>query len=468
MHTVKPIIMIGERMKQHFSFSSRLSIAAAVLVATAGVSACSDDSTSPGGGTPGAVAISAAPATTSQVAVAIPGPAVLVTGEGGAPLPGVIVKFTVQGGGAVQYPIATTDANGIASAGLWQIGPKVGSNIVTATVEGLAPVTFTVASQAGPAAAIGTFSGNAQSGAPGSALANPLVVRITDAGGNPKSGATVTFTVTSGGGSLSTTTATTNAAGLATSGTWTLGAGQCGQTVRATSGTLVVDFSASSRGTISVDGSASGTLAAGDCVIDGKFADEYDMTTAAGAINVSISAGFGGLAQAVTSDGSSLIASGNVFRLLTASSSKAIRATSETAGATGAYTVSVASASSDVNGCEPVYIELGASTNQTLSASDCQDPYFGVSGDPYLVYVPAGVAFKVSQTSSTLDSEFAVFSPTGTLLVDRDTGGSETFTLTAATSGFYKIVSSSYCLVFDDVYAAGCDLSGYKLTVERP
>jgi len=72
-------------------------------------------------------------------------------------------------------------------------------------------------SQAGPAAAMGIFSGNGQSGAPGANLANPLVVRITDAGGNVKPGASVTFAVTSGGGSLTTTTVTTDANGLGTS-----------------------------------------------------------------------------------------------------------------------------------------------------------------------------------------------------------------------------------------------------------
>ena len=455
-------------MKHDFFFSKRFSVAVSVLVASAVVAACSEDTGPDGGGTPSAVAVAVAPATTSQVATAIPGPSVVVTGAGGTPVAGVQVKFTVAGGGAVQFPIATTDAQGIASSGFWQIGPKVGSNVVTATVEGLSPVTFTVASQAGPAAAIGSFSGSGQSGAPGSALANRLVVRVTDAGGNPKSGTAVTFAVTAGGGALSATTATTDAAGIATSGVWTLGTGQCGQSVSATAGTLVTSFVASSRSTIEVDGGVSGTLASGDCVIDGKFADEFDLTTASGAITVSMTGTVNPLAQVVTSDGTALVASSSSFRLLTASGSKAVRATTVTAGETGSYTLSVASASSAVTDCSPVYIEMGASTTQTLSASDCQDSYFGVSGDPYLVFVPAGVSVRVSQTSSTLDSEFAIFSPTGALVVDRDTGGSETFTFTASTSGFYKIVSSSYCLVFDDVYAAGCDLSGYTLKVEKP
>jgi hypothetical protein len=468
---MKDFLLVSKR----FAFASTLFVGAAVLAS------CSSDTTSSGGGTPTAIAASVEPVTASQVAVAVDGPCVLVTGSGGQPVAGVTVNFTVSGGGAVQFPIATTDASGIACSGAWQIGPKVGSNVVTATVEGLEPVSFTLASSAGPAAAIGPFSGNAQSGAPGSTLANPLVVRITDAGGNPKPGVVVTFAVTSGDGSLSSTTATTDASGLATSGSWTLGTGQCGQTVLATAGTLSVTFSASSRGTVTVGGSASGSLAVGDCVINGKFADEYDMTTTAGAINVAMTATFDALAQVVTSDGSALVASDDnsgggtnaAFRLITAASSKAVRATSAAASQTGSYTVTVSSTTDQVTTCAPVYIEIGASTTQTLAATDCADPYFGVAGDPYLVFIPAGTTVRISQTAIPLDAEMALVSPTGTVLVDRDNGGvgasgTEIINFTATTAGFYKIVASSYCLVFDDVYRASCDLGAYTLSVIKP
>jgi hypothetical protein len=478
---VNPIFMTGDGMKHYFYFSKRLSLACAVVVAAAALASCSNDTTSPSGGTPAAVAVSVAPATASQVATAIPGPSVLVTGAGGAPVAGVIVKFTASGGGAVQYPIATTDAQGIASGGLWQVGPKVGTNTVTATVEGLAPVTFTLASSAGPAAAIGPFSGSGQTGAPGSTLANPLVVRITDAGGNPKSGAVVTFAVTSGAGTLSSTTATTNASGLATSGSWTLGLGQCGQTVRATAGTLISDFTASSRGTVSVDGTADGTLSAGDCVFGGAFADEYDLTTPSGAVNISMTAGFDALAQVVTSDGTALVASDDnsgggtnaAFRLVTAAGSKAVRATSASAGATGSYSVSVASTSADVTNCSPVFIEIGASTDQTLSPSDCTTNYAGVAGDQFLVYIPAGITVRISETAIPLDALIAFLSPTGSLIVERDNGGvgasgTEVINFTAPTSGFYKVVASSYCLVYNDPYQAGCDYGPYTLSVIKP
>ncbi|AFZ02039.1 N,N-dimethylformamidase beta subunit family domain-containing protein [Calothrix sp. PCC 6303] len=66
-------------------------------------------------------------------------------------------------------------------------------------------------------------SGDNQTGATGSTLPNPLVVEVKDSGGNPQSGVTVNFAVTGGGGSVSPTSAVTNASGQAST-TLTLGA----------------------------------------------------------------------------------------------------------------------------------------------------------------------------------------------------------------------------------------------------
>ncbi|MBW4612840.1 MAG: DUF4082 domain-containing protein [Desmonostoc vinosum HA7617-LM4] len=67
------------------------------------------------------------------------------------------------------------------------------------------------------------FSGDNQSGTVGTALANPLVVQVKNSAGNPQSGVTVNFAVTGGGGSVSPTSAVTNASGQAST-TLTLGA----------------------------------------------------------------------------------------------------------------------------------------------------------------------------------------------------------------------------------------------------
>ena len=67
-----------------------------------------------------------------------------------------------------------------------------------------------------------SIAGGNQEGVPGETLANPFVVEVRDADDNPLEGIVVTFVVLTGGGSLSATTATTDANGQAES-TLTLG-----------------------------------------------------------------------------------------------------------------------------------------------------------------------------------------------------------------------------------------------------
>ena len=68
---------------------------------------------------------------------------------------------------------------------------------------------------AGPAEVIGTVSGNTQTGAVDARLLQPFVVSVSDSDGNLVQGATVNWTVTSGGGTLSATSTVTAANGLA-------------------------------------------------------------------------------------------------------------------------------------------------------------------------------------------------------------------------------------------------------------
>jgi len=65
-------------------------------------------------------------------------------------------------------------------------------------------------------------SGDAQSATVGKALAQPLVVQVNDSTTHAVAGATVTFSVSGGGGSVGTPSATTDVNGQART-TWTLG-----------------------------------------------------------------------------------------------------------------------------------------------------------------------------------------------------------------------------------------------------
>ena len=75
---------------------------------------------------------------------------VSVSDEDGAAMTGVIVSFAVTaGGGTLSSATATTDANGRAATRL-TLGSDPGTNMVSATVEGLESVTFTATGQEDP------------------------------------------------------------------------------------------------------------------------------------------------------------------------------------------------------------------------------------------------------------------------------------------------------------------------------
>ena len=156
-------------------------------------------------------------------------PSVLVKDAQGDPVQGATVTFAVaSGGGSVTGGTATTNASGIAAVGSWTLGSTPGANTLTATVSGTGisgnPVTFTATATAPQPANVAVSAGNGQVMIAGQAVPVAPAVVVTDANSNPVAGVTVTFAVASGGGSVTGATATTDANGVATVGSWTLGA----------------------------------------------------------------------------------------------------------------------------------------------------------------------------------------------------------------------------------------------------
>jgi hypothetical protein len=140
---------------------------------------------------------------------------------------GVNVQFTVtSGGGSITGPASvTTDAGGSAGVGGWTLGPSAGTNTLTATFPGtsLAPVVFTAQGAAGGSLVIA--AGNNQAAMIGTAVPTAPAVQVRNAAGNAVPGLTVTFTVTGGGGTVGSATATTDASGVARVASWKLGVG---------------------------------------------------------------------------------------------------------------------------------------------------------------------------------------------------------------------------------------------------
>ena len=156
-------------------------------------------------------------------------PSVRLTDGFGNPLSGVEVVFEVTAGAGSAFgrkPV--TDANGVAEVGGWTLGDNAGTNTLTATVTTNAnvagnPMTFTATATAGPPASVTIVAGNGQSVLVGSVLATAPSVVVKDNRGNPVSAVPVAFLVATGGGTITGSSPSTNAAGIATVGSWTLG-----------------------------------------------------------------------------------------------------------------------------------------------------------------------------------------------------------------------------------------------------
>ncbi|KPK01330.1 MAG: hypothetical protein AMS20_13810, partial [Gemmatimonas sp. SG8_28] len=175
----------------------------------------------------GAIAIVAGNEQSALVGTAVAvAPQVRVTDTQGNPVPNVTVSFAVtQGGGTLTAATPTTEANGLASVGSWTLGPTVGLNTMTATVDGLTPVQFVaLATGSGGATSMVISAGNGQTALAQTPVPIAPAVLMTDTAGAPVAGTTVVFTVTAGDGTLTGDTATSDAEGIATIGSWTLGA----------------------------------------------------------------------------------------------------------------------------------------------------------------------------------------------------------------------------------------------------
>jgi Bacterial Ig-like domain (group 1) len=172
----------------------------------------------------------------------------LQTGTAGSPLSDSLIVEVTDGqsravvdlpltvvppaGSAVSPAQVKTDASGQARF-RWVLGPTSGSQSLSVRISGETQptVTFHATAQPGPVQDIAAVSGDGQTGAAGSPLTLPLVVRLLDSFGNGVEGANVIWQPTAG--RLDKNVSATGPDGSA-SVIWTLGSGSGLQTVKAT------------------------------------------------------------------------------------------------------------------------------------------------------------------------------------------------------------------------------------------
>jgi len=116
--------------------------------------------------------------------------------------------------GSFGSSVSVSDSSGIATT-TYTLPVKVSNVTITCSSAGLVSAQIAETAIAGPATVIKVFSGNKQSAPTATALPNPLVVSVVDAHGNPISGVAVTFSDGGEEGSFSSTSATTDVSGHA-------------------------------------------------------------------------------------------------------------------------------------------------------------------------------------------------------------------------------------------------------------
>jgi hypothetical protein len=174
-----------------------------------------------------------------------PVPALRATDLEGNPVPGIQMWFDLTpNAGAVGTKFVTTDSHGLVTMGFWRLGIRPGTHSVDVRHNRQVVARFTAQAAVGPVGKLAPFTGADQWGIVREKLPYALSVTVTDAFGNAVPNTTVTFDVVAGEGTIEGSTATTDSAGFAASGTWTLGPVPGVQQVAVRSGDVEVLFSA--------------------------------------------------------------------------------------------------------------------------------------------------------------------------------------------------------------------------------
>lgn len=274
------------------------------------------------------------------------------------------------------------------------------------------------------AAVIAANSSTALTAPPGAAVIEPPSVLVSDASGAPLVGAHVTFVVTGGGGTISGGSATTNASGIATVGSWTLGANPGQNTLVARIGSLpVVTFTASGANPCdnipvhTLGSSTDGQLLRTDCKLsDGSFVDFYAVNVPAAGTYIftqksiefdsyiAMLAQSGALVGVNDDSANSLTNRSSLLKVIVPAGNYTIAANSYLSDEIGRYTLASAASSAEVTNCEDAFVVIGITSPQSLQATDCNDGGLGSYSDDYVIFVAAGQQLTVTMSSSTVDS----------------------------------------------------------------
>jgi hypothetical protein len=407
---------------------------------------------------------------TGSVGTAVtPAPSVIVRDANGNAMAGVPVTFAVTaGGGSATGTSAVTNSSGVATVAAWTLGTTSGTNTLSASAGNLTPVVFTATGTPAAAASITKTAGDNQSAENGTAVPIPPAVTVRDANGNPVQNATIIFSIGTGGGTVSGGTQTTNASGVATVGSWILGAPIGANTLTAAvTGLPPVTFAAnttpraacSNRPPYTIGTAINGELSTTDCLLDGGFYIDYfpASVTPAGSYVFSQSSptfdtfvlfyGPDNFIVGLNDDDPTTAGTNSRMRALLPAANYTIGATSFDPRTTGSYTVSsIRETSSNITGCEEIFVARGVTTDQTLQTTDCLFNTF--YSDDMVIFLRAGQQVTISMNSAAFDTALELYNTAGAVVAsngNRDpTTTNSQMVYTATVGDFFLIVPTSF------------------------
>lgn len=420
------------------------------LILLAGMAAaCDGGSTGPR--PPSAVTPTTPVTMTATVATPVGSPpSVRVVDDRGRGLSNVAVTFAVtSGGGTVVGGAATTNAEGVASAGSWILGPVAGPNTLTATVAALPPVQFTATGTAGAPSTVTRVSGDMQTGTVGATLPQPLVVRVADAHGNPTPGVVVTFTVTSGGGAVTTASAATDAQGLAST-TQVLGRQPGSHVVTATAtGLPPVGFTATAQAgppaaitKVAGDNQQARTGSAVPVPPAVVVTDANGNPVPGVTVTFAVASGGGSVTGAVATTGADGRATVGSWTL----GAVGTNTLTASAGTAGTVTFTATATSGTADPCaSSVTFTLRTTVGGSLAAGDCRLST-GEYIDFYRTSSSAPLTEEFLLTSSSIDAYFIMLDAAGNPVAydDDGAGGNNSSIRLIAPAGQYILGASSY------------------------
>ncbi|HEU0298425.1 MAG TPA: hypothetical protein VFR37_03205 [Longimicrobium sp.] len=297
----------------------------------------------------------------------------------------------------------------------------------------------------GPASVVAA-SPTTQTAVVGTAVAQGPAVRVTDRGGQPMAGVAVTFAVTAGSGTLASTSAATDAQGVATAGTWTLGYVSGQQTVTATVGNLPpVQFvaTAQERTPTTITAATPTTLTGPmDQLVVPKpvvrVLDQLGTPMARVPVIFAVTGGGGSMLNTSQTTDTTGHATAHDWRLGPQPGVNTMTAT-----VAGLPPVTFTATAYDPCSVAMLYTPLTVVVGQ-LQDGDCEPGNF--YADLYLMTLPAGYPITLRMGSTDLDSWLDVYDADGNFVAYSDDGPTPPNSEISlfAPAGDYLLVANSY------------------------